>query len=162
MTNDRLYVPTETEITAPGFITFFHNPAQGLDSAAQRSQFAAAIQNNACLSEHRGSVISRNVCQNPWQNILDARVAKRFDTARGQALEVSVDFFNLLNGLSSKWGQRNEVQAANTNALISRGFINGTTPRYVYQFNTNFAKEEPSAFGLSQQFQVQLGARYTF
>jgi hypothetical protein len=76
---------------------------------------------------------------------------------------VSVDFFNLLNGLSSKWGQRNEVQAANTNALTSRGFVNTPgAPRYIYQFNTNFAKEEPSAFGLSQQFQVQLGARYTF
>ena len=113
VTNDRLYVPTDAEVAAPNFITFFHNPAQGLDSATQRSQFAAALQNNACLSEHRGTVISRNSCQNPWQNILDARVAKRFDTARGQALEVSVDFFNLLNGLSSKWGQRNEVQAAN-------------------------------------------------
>jgi hypothetical protein len=156
-----MYVPTDAEIAAPGFITFFHNPAQGLDSATQRSQFASAIQNNACLSEHRGSVISRNACQNPWQNILDARVAKRFATARGQALEVSVDFFNLLNGLSSKWGQRNEVQAANTNALTSRGF-DATRQRYIYQFNTNFAKEEPSAFGLSQQFQVQLGARYTF
>jgi hypothetical protein len=161
VTNDRMYVPTDAEIAAANFITFFHNPAQGLDSATQRSQFAAAIQNNACLSQHRGEVVSRNVCQNPWQNILDARVAKRFDTMRGQALELSVDFFNLLNGLSSKWGQRNEVQATNTNGLISRGF-DATRQRYIYQFNTNFAKEEPSAFGLSQQFQVQLGARYTF
>ena len=37
-----------------------------------------------------------------------------------------------------------------------------TRQRYIYQYNTNFAKVEPSAFGLSQQFQVQLGARYTF
>jgi hypothetical protein len=159
--NDRIYVPTDLEITAPNFLTFFHNPAQGLDSATQRSQFAAAIQNTSCLSEHRGEVISRNSCKNPWQNILDARVAKRFETMRGQGLELSVDFFNLLNGLSSKWGQRNEVQAVNTSALTSRGF-DATRQRYIYQFNTNFAKEEPSAFGLSQQFQVQLGARYTF
>ncbi len=159
--NDRLYVPTDAEITQANFITFYHNPAQGLDSAVQRQQFAAAIQNNVCLSEHRGEVIARNVCQNPWQNILDARIAKRFETTRGQGLELSVDFFNLLNGLKSSWGQRNEVQNVNTNALTSRGF-NAATQRYVYQFNTNFAKEEPSAFGLSQQFQVQLGARYTF
>jgi outer membrane receptor protein involved in Fe transport len=161
VTNDRLYVPTEAEVTAPNFITFFHSPGQGLDSAAQRSQYVAALQSNSCLSEHRGQVIARNACQNPWQNVLDARVAKRFETMRGQGLELSVDFFNLLNGLNSKWGQRNEVQAANTSALASRGF-NATTQRYIYQFNTNFAKEEPSAFGLSQQFQVQLGARYTF
>ena len=45
--------------------------------------------------------------------------------------------------------------------LTTRGF-NATTQRYVYQYNTNFAKLEPSPFGLSQQFQVQLGARYNF
>jgi hypothetical protein len=158
--NDRLYIPTAAEVTGPGSgYVFFHAPAQGLDSAVQRTQFAQGIQNNACLSEHQGQVIARNACQNPWQNVLDARIAKRFETTRGQGLEVSVDFFNLLNGLKSEWGQRNEVQAVNTGALTARGF-NGT--RYIYQYNTNFAKTEPSAFGLSQQFQVQLGARYTF
>ena len=158
--NDRLYVPTVAEVTANGSpFVFFHAPAQGLDSAVQRSQFAQKIQDNACLSEHQGHVIDRNACQNPWQNVLDARIAKKFATTRGQALELSVDFFNLLNGLKSEWGQRNEVQAANTGALTTRGF-NGT--RYIYQYNTNFAKTEPSAFGLSQQFQVQLGARYAF
>ena len=156
--NDRLYVPTDAE--AAGY-QFFHAPAQGLDSAAQRAQFAGAIQSNACLSAHRGQVVSRNSCENPFQNILDARVAKRFETLRGQGIELSVDFFNLLNGLNSKWGQRNEVQAANTGALTTRGF-NPATQRYIYQYNTNFGRQEPSAFGLSQQFQVQLGARYTF
>jgi outer membrane receptor protein involved in Fe transport len=158
--NDRLYVPTAAEVTGPGSgYQFFHNLAQGLDSAVQRTQFAQGIQNNACLRENQGQVIARNTCQNPWQNVLDARIAKRFETTRGQGLELSVDFFNLLNGLKSEWGQRNEVQAANTGALTARGF-NGT--RYIYQYNTNFAKTEPSAFGLSQQFQVQLGARYSF
>ncbi len=159
--NDRLYVPTEAELSAANAYVFFHNPAAGLDSATQRRQFAQAIVGNACLAAHRGQVIARSTCQNPWQNVLDARVGKRFETLRGQGLELSVDFFNLLNGLSSRWGQRNEVQAANAGALTTRGF-NATTQRYVYQFNTNFARSEPSAFGLSQQFQVQLGARYTF
>ena len=160
--NDRLYVPLETELVGAGSsYAFFHSPTTGLDSATQRSQFDAAIQNNACLSSHRGTVIARSACQNPWQNVLDARLAKRFQTVRGQALEISADFFNLLNGLNSKWGQRNEVQAANTGALTTRGF-NATAKRYVYQYNTNFGKSEASAFGLSQQFQVQLGARYSF
>jgi outer membrane receptor protein involved in Fe transport len=156
--NDRLYVPTDAELAG---YQFFQSAAQGLDSAVQRAQFTAALQGNACLASHRGEVIARNACENPWQNILDARVAKRFETVRGQGLELSVDFFNLLNGLRSSWGQRNEVQGTNTAALSARNF-NPATQRYVYQYNTNFAKEEPSAFGLSQQFQVQLGARYTF
>jgi hypothetical protein len=159
--NDRLYVPTETEVQSYQFI---QNAAQGLDAATQRTQFNQAIQDNACLAANRGKVITRNACENPWQNVLDARIAKRFETVRGQGLELSVDFFNLLNGLSSKWGQRNEVQATNTGALTTRGFVNNppAAPQFVYQYNTNFARPEPSAFGLSQQFQVQLGARYNF
>ena len=156
--NDRLYVPTDAEIAS---YIFLHSPAQGLDSAAQRSQFTQTVQGNECLSGHRGEVVARNSCENPWQNVLDARVAKRFETVRGQGLELSVDFFNLLNGLNKNWGQRNEVQAANTGMLSSRGF-NPVANRFVYQYNTNFAKTEPSAFALSQQFQVQLGARYSF
>ena len=156
--NDRLYVPTDAELTT---YTFFNSPATGIDSAAQRTQFGQAIANSSCLASHRGQISARNQCENPFQNIVDARIAKRFDTVRGQGLEVSVDFFNLLNGLKSSWGQRNEVHAANTGALTTRGF-NASTQRYVYQYNTNFAKLEPSPFGLSQQFQVQLGARYSF
>lgn len=156
--NDRLYVPTDAELAN---YTFFHSPAAGLDSAVQRAQFRSTLGSNTCLASRRGEVFARNACENPFQNILDARIAKRFETFNGQGLDLSVDFFNLLNGLKSSWGQRNEVQAANTGALTTRGF-NATTQRYVYLYNTNFAKLEPSPFGLSQQFQVQLGARYSF
>ena len=151
--NDRLYVPTDAELASYQFF--------GADSVAQRAAFAGKINGTACLRDNRGQVIGRNACRNPWQNILDARLAKTFSTFRGQDVEISADFFNLLNGLSSKWGQRNEVQAANEQALQPRGF-NPVTKRFVYQYNTNFGKQEPSAFGLSQQFQVQLGARYAF
>lgn len=156
--NDRLYLPTETELAG---YAFFHNPAAGLDSAQQRSAFRSALESNECLAANRGRVSQRNACHNPWQNVLDARVAKTFNTLRGQGLEVSVDFFNLLNGLSASLGQRNEVQAANTGALTTRGF-DASKQRFVYAYNTSFAMAEPSSYALSQQFQVQLGARYSF
>jgi hypothetical protein len=154
VTNDRLYIPTTAELAGYAFV--------GADSVAQRTAFNKKISSTKCLEEHRGQVIGRGACRNPWQNIFDMRVAKTFNTVRGQSAELSVDFFNLLNGLNSDWGQRNEVQAVNEQALQPRGFIAGTTNRFAYQYNTNFAKTEPSAFGLSQQFQVQLGARYAF
>ena len=153
VTNDRLYIPTAGELAAYAFV--------GADSVAQRAAFNNKISGTKCLDEHRGQVISRGACRNPWQNILDMRVAKSFNTVRGQHAELSVDFFNVLNGLSSKWGQRFEVQAANEQALQPRGF-SAATNRFAYQYNTNFGKEEPSAFGLSQQFQAQLGLRYAF
>ena len=154
VTNDRLYIPTTTELASYAFV--------GADSVAQRAAFDKKIGSTKCLDDHRGQVIGRGACRNPWQNIFDMRVAKTFNTVRGQSAELSVDFFNVLNGLNSDWGQRNEVQAVNEQALQPRGFIAGTTNRFAYQYNTNFAKREPSAFGLSQQFQMQLGLRYAF
>jgi outer membrane receptor protein involved in Fe transport len=152
--NDRLYIPTDAELAQYRFI--------GADSVAQRAAFNQKITSTPCLNDNRGRVVGRNSCRNPWQNIVDMRVAKTFNTVRGQSAELSVDFFNLLNGLKSSWGQRNEVQATNEQALQPRGFVAGTTNRFAYQYNTNFAKQEPSAFGLSQQFQMQLGIRYAF
>jgi outer membrane receptor protein involved in Fe transport len=151
--NDRLYIPTDAELATYQFF--------GATATAQRDAFAAAINDNKCLSDNKGHVVERSSCRNPWQTIFDARLAKSFNTIRGQSVEISADFFNLLNGLKKSWGQRNEVQSVNEQALQPRGF-DAATQRFIYQYNTNFGKTEPSAFGLSQQFQVQLGARYTF
>ena len=153
VSNDRLYIPTDAELATYQFF--------GTTAVAQHDAFAAAINSNKCLSENKGRVVDRSSCRNPWQTIFDARLAKSFNTIRGQNVEISADFFNLLNGLKKTWGQRNEVQSVNEQALQPRGF-NAVTQRFIYQYNTNFGKTEPSAFGLSQQFQVQLGARYAF
>ena len=151
--NDRLYIPTQAELASYQFV--------GANAATQRAAFESYIESKDCLREHRGNVIDRGDCRNPWQHIVDARLAKTFTTVRGQSAELSLDFFNLLNGLKSKWGQRNEVQSANEQALAPRGF-DPAANRFIYLYNTNFGKQEPSAFGLSQQFQTQLGIRYTF
>lgn len=77
-------------------------PSQSTTHAPSYLQFTQTVQGTLCLSRHRGQVVSRNSCENPWQKILDARVAKKFDTVHGQGLELSVEFFNLLNGLKSE------------------------------------------------------------
>ena len=150
-TNDRLYIPTSAELQTYTFI----------GGATERDAFEAKIAGTPCLNDHRGQVIERGGCRNPWQSILDMRVGKTVNTLRGQRAEVSIDFFNLLNGLSKTQGRRFEVQGANEQALQPRGF-NQTTQRFTYSYNTNFGLTEPSAFGLSQQFQIQLGVRYAF
>src|SRR3989449_2854994 len=42
-----------------------------------------------CLREHRGTLLPRNTCRNPWMNFLNARLAKVFNTVRGQSFERS-------------------------------------------------------------------------
>ncbi|MDB4908136.1 MAG: putative oar protein [Gemmatimonadetes bacterium] len=151
VTNDRLYIPTSAELQSYTF----------LNGATERDAFEAKIASTPCLNDHRGAVIGRGDCRNPWQSILDMRLGKTISTIRGQHAEISVDFFNLLNGLSKNQGKRFEVQSANEQALQPRGFSQATQ-KFTYSYNTNFGLTEPSAFGLSQQFQVQLGVRYAF
>lgn len=150
-TNDRLYVPTTAELQTYAFV----------GGATERDAFEAAIARTPCLNDHRGAVVNRGGCRNPWQSILDMRLGKTVNTMRGQRAEISLDFFNLLNGLSKNQGRRFEVQSINEQALQPRGF-NQATQRFTYAYNTNFGLAEPSAFGLSQQFQVQLGLRYAY
>ena len=150
-TNDRLYVPTTTETGSYAF-------AAGSDAAT----LDRVIAGNDCLKSHRGKVIDRNRCRNPWTNVLDARLSKKFTTYRRQGIEVVADFFNVLNGLNKKWGQRNEVSFGNQALLTPTAFSTLTgTPQFRYRVNTAFGQPTPDSF-LTSQFQMQLGLRYAF
>ena len=158
VSNDRLYVPTNTEINsylfgAPG--------ATAEEQARHRNNLVERIENTRCLRENRGRVMDRNSCRNPGQNILDMKVAKKFSTARGQNLEVVADFFNVLNGINKQWGRRMQVPTANEALLIPSGFDTATN-RFRYRTNADFAKTSPAANFTTTQFQVQLGMRYNF
>jgi len=150
-TNDRLYVPTTAETQTYAF-------AAGSNAAT----LDRIIGNDKCLSGHRGQVIGRNVCRNPWTNVLDARLSKTFATYRGQGLELVADFFNVLNGLNKDWGKRNEVSFGNQALLVPTAFSTASgTPKFSYRVNTTYGRATPESF-LTNQFQMQLGAKYTF
>ncbi len=154
--NDRLYVPTTSEVLG---YQFFGTTA--LEQSTQRSQFEQLIEGTDCLRNARGSTIDRNACRNPWQSVVDARLSKKFTTLSGQNVELVADFFNVLNGLNKNWGKRLEVGGNNDQLLNVRGF-NPTTNRFIYQVNPNFAQITPSNNFSSTQFQMQLGLRYNF
>ena len=154
--NDRLYVPTAAEIASYRVVV-----PTGSTAAAEQQRLSDAIEADQCLRERRGQVVGRNSCRNPWQNVLDVRAAKTFDTLRGQNVELVADFFNVLNGLSKKHGTRLEVSAADQALLNVTGF-DRTARQYVYQVNPSFGTATPTQFTLNQQFQVQLGLRYGF
>lgn len=150
-TNDRLYVPTTAETATYSF-------AAGSDAATLDRMIAG----NDCLRSHRGQVISRNSCRNPWTNVLDARLSKKFTTYGKQGLEVVADFFNVLNGLNKDWGKRNEVSFGNQALLTPTAFSTASgAPKFTYRVNTAFGQATPESF-LTNQFQMQLGLRYAF
>jgi hypothetical protein len=47
-------------------------------------------------------------------------------------------------------------------ALLSTTKFDPTTQKFTYRVNNTFGRATPSQFTLTQQFQMQLGVRYTF
>ncbi|HWJ23470.1 MAG TPA: carboxypeptidase regulatory-like domain-containing protein [Gemmatimonadaceae bacterium] len=160
--NDRIYVPTKAEVQQMDFFVDARSTVPAADQiAAQRALLEQKIGGRACLSDARGRFVGRNSCRNPMQNVLDARVSKKFNTIRGQNLELVADFFNVLNGLNKDWGKRLEVSSTDQ-ALLSTTKFDPTTQKFTYRVNNTFGRATPSQFTLTQQFQMQLGLRYTF
>jgi hypothetical protein len=159
--NDRIYVPTAAEVSSYLMGAAGSSPAALQEQSRQRGLLEQKIAQTECLRENRGKVIARNACRSPWQNVLDARVSKQFNTMRGQNVELVADFFNVLNGLNSEWGRRRQVSFNDERFLNPIGF-DATAQRFRYTVNESFARITPSDNFQLAQFQMQLGARYNF
>jgi hypothetical protein len=65
----------------------------------------AYINSQSCLRDNRGKILPRNACSNPWQSILNARIAKTLHVGAGaRDVELIADVFNVLNLLNGNWG----------------------------------------------------------
>ena len=62
------------------------------------------ISQQDCLNTARGEILPRNRCRNPWQNLLNARVAKDIGLTGAHTVSLTLDVFNVLRLLSSNWG----------------------------------------------------------
>ena len=89
-TNDLIHVP--------------ENPSQAPLTLLTAILFTDAINNTACLSDHRGELTPRNGCRAPWENRLDMRLAHTISFG-GRDLRFEADVINVLNVLNSSWGQ---------------------------------------------------------
>ena len=124
----------------------------------------AFISSDPCLREHRGELLSRNACRNPWQNLLNARIAERVRLPGGRNVELSLDVINVLHLIDSDWGnvrQTGTMSGAGTEnvpMLKLRGQdASGERNSYELTFpRRNVVNSELS------MWRLQLGARYTF
>ena len=146
--NDAVYVPINAaDIT--------------LQNPAQYATLDNYINNEPCLRNNRGHILTRNSCRNPWQNIMSARISKTFGTLHGQSIELTADMLNVLNFLNSNWGLI-KVTGANeeTNLLRLTGYdvVNG---RGIYALQLPI-KNQVTLNQIGSRWVFQLGARYAF
>ena len=159
-THDLIYVPkSEDDIDlADGGGALYTGAAK--DSAwAQLSQY---INSQSCLANSRGRVMERSVCRNPWQDIINARVAKDF-TVAGQSLELSWDIFNLPNLLNRGWGQYKQYTPfEDADLFASKGF-DTNRQRFIYNFSPidKTTVTDPTVFEPSV-WRMQVGVHYAF
>lgn len=172
--NDRPYIfsPEDLPLAAA---------ADGDEATAvlERLDYARILSENECIGDHVGGIVPRNTCRYPSYNRLDLQLSKRIETFSGQAAEIQVDFFNVLNGLNSDWGQLMGIFAQNRNIVEPVGFFtedgvdgtgdddvcpDGTTQCITYEVADadDFAQEEAVGDNLQLQFQMQLGVKYYF
>ena len=162
--NDRPYIYAPKDL-----------PVSGNDStvAANRERYRSALNEFECIREHVGKIIPRNACRQPWRNSLDLSLRKRFDLRRdgnmpsdmqanrGQGLELSLDLFNVLNGLNADWGKYESYTTSSRNLLTPQSY-NASTERIEYTVPTTFGTRRQVGTNLLLQFSAQLGARYYF
>jgi hypothetical protein len=158
--NDPVYVPANTadmaEIRFSGSVT---------EVAAQQAAFAAFIARTPCLRGQRGQIVQRNSCRSPWVHSLNLSVRQSVSFG-GHTVSAECQVFNFLNLVNSRWGH---VQVPNDNDAQSRvGVLEqvGQTPgaasqsQGVFHYDPGF--QPFSSQNLQSNYQIQLGARYSF
>jgi hypothetical protein len=147
--NDAVYVPRDA------------SDIEMKNGAADFTKLDAFINSEPCLSQNRGRLLPRDVCRNPWQNQLSARLSKVFPTFGGQSVEVEMDMLNVLNFINSGWGLTRVTGVFEETSLLRLAGYDAAQGRGQYTLNLP-VKNAVSINSLGSRWVFQLGARYTF
>jgi len=166
--NDRPFVfqPKDLPVFVSPSVT---EPLVAAESiAVNRLRYAELLRDHDCVGDFVGRILPRNTCRQPWYNRVDVRLNKRLPTMRGQNAELTVDLFNILNGLKPEWGQYVGVRSDRLNLLEPQGSRTTTdesgarTTEVLYTVPATFAQRQILGFDLGLQFSAQIGLRYSF
>jgi hypothetical protein len=133
-------------------------------TGAAYDSLEAFIESDPCLREHRGELLPRNACRNPWQNRLNMRIAERLRLPGGRTVELSLDAINVLHLIDPDWGnvrQTGTLSGAGTENVPMLE-LRGQDPsgeRNLYELT--LPRRNVIDRDLSR-WRLQLGARYIF
>lgn len=151
--NDLIYIPTDGEIDQMVF--------GGDDPAGQRTALKAYIAQDDYLSGRRGDYAEKYGVLSPWFTNWDLRILQDISfggAAKKHTIQLSLDFLNFGNLISSKWGVRQFP--TNTQPISYLG--NDANNQPIYNFDSNLTKSFVDDFSLRSRWQLQVGLRYIF
>ena len=156
--NDRPFIfrPEDLPVAASG-----SGVARDSVVALNRARYAGYINKFDCLRENVGKIIPRNACSQAWRNSLDMSLRRRFDLRDRRGVELSLDMFNVLNGLNKEWGKYESITAARRNLLAPVSY-NASSNQIEYTVPTTFGQKTQVGTNLLLQFSAQVGMRVYF
>lgn len=180
--NDLMYIPTNTSPEQIQLVdrVFFNNTADKFTytAAAQATDLENYIQADPYLRSHRGQYAERNGASLPWQHQVDIRVLQDIFTNIGEnrnALQFSIDIFNVGNLINRNWGSSQNFYTAQP--LSFQGYNAQNQPTFQFQYINNPSQKpgggttDPKLLGtpfrtdvttLASRWQAQIGLRYLF
>jgi hypothetical protein len=177
--NDLMYIPRDQSEIALRDITFSAAQGGGTYSAAQQwVDLNNYINQDKYLNQRRGAYAERNGAVRPWQHRVDVRLLQDLFTNIGEnrnALQLSIDIFNVGNLLNSNWGTFRTPNV--TNPLTFVGYDAQGRPNFNFPYLTNPVRNGDGSVtsgtpltqtfrsdvgGLGSRWQAQVGLRYLF
>ncbi|MHB8839888.1 MAG: outer membrane beta-barrel protein, partial [Gemmatimonadaceae bacterium] len=133
-----------------------NDPATPADIAAAMKRVLANPNNRArdYITRNLGHIASRNGGWSPFRAQTDLRLTRGFSLRNQQAVEITVDVFNVANLLKREWGGVYNLGSAQQLYAVT-GF-NQASRRYTYKVNENVGRAVKSG----APYQIQFGARY--
>jgi hypothetical protein len=157
--NDLFYVPIDSmDISLGSSNTIQYAPNTAIFTAKWDS-LNNYINSEPCLKSQRGKIMERTSCRNPWLNQVNARLAWSVATYRGQRLEVTADFFNVLHMINQDWGIQKLTSFNETTNIVRRTSFNTGAQRNQYELALPIKNAVQRTDSRSR---LLLGARYTF
>ena len=160
-TNDLLYVPTSAEIDNMNFAPLTDINGNVQSPATQRQALKNFIAQDDYLQEKIGTYTEKYGGETPWYSQFDMRILQDLivNPTTKQTLQFSIDFVNLGNLISSKWGVRKYATTSGYFQPLSVSYNNNAP---VYQFDPSLKTTFVSSPDLPSRWQMQLGLRYIF
>lgn len=159
--NDLLYVPTNAEIDNMIFTPLLDVDGNIQNQAAQRQALKNFIAQDKYLSELRGQYTEKYGGETPWYSQLDLRILQDLilNAKTKKSIQFSIDFVNLGNFISSKWGVRKYATTSGYFQPLSVSYNNNNP---TYQFDPSLKTTFNDSPDLLSRWQLQLGLRFNF
>jgi hypothetical protein len=160
-TNDLLYVPTNAEIDNMNFAPLTDLNGNIQTPETQRQTLKNFIAQDEYMNARRGRYTEKYGGETPWYSQVDLRILQDLilNAKNKQALQFSIDFVNIGNLFSSKWGVKKYATTSGYYQPLSVVYNNNAP---VYQFDPTLYSTFVSSPDLQSRWQMQLGLRYIF